>query len=165
MVHTYYKIAQDSQSYPNKPYIGVYRYVNENNTSDIRANIVVMLEDVEYYPTYPSNTRFDIFDNDNLLDYCPEKGKMMIGDLELCDFAKTGDPTSNTGYTITLQRSMKQYFPSYVRDWEGLDPLESLHKTLLLVRLFQLHLNLLIQIDFMYWSQENCRSIIWFCLQ
>ena len=123
---TYYKVAQDGQSYPNKPYIGVYRYVNENNTSDIRANIVVMLEDVEYNPTYGSNTRFDIYDNDNLLDYWPEKGKLMIGDLELCDFAKTGNPTSNTGYTITLDRSMKQYFPSYIRDWEGLDPLESL---------------------------------------
>ena len=123
---TYYKIAEDGQSYPNKPYIGVYKYVNENNTADIRANIVVMLEDVEYTPTYPSNTRFDIFDNDNVLDYWPEKGKVMIGDLELCDFAKTGDPTSNTGYTITLQREMEQYFPSYIRDWEGLDPLESL---------------------------------------
>jgi hypothetical protein len=123
---TYYKIAEDGQSYPNKPYIGVYKYVNENNTADIRANIVIMLEDVEYTPTYPSNTRFDIFDNDNVLDYWPEKGKVMIGDLELCDFAKTGDPTSNTGYTITLQRDMKQYFPSYIRDWEGLDPLESL---------------------------------------
>ena len=123
---TYYKIAEDDQSYPNKPYIGVYSYVNESNTADIRANIVVMLEDVEYQPTYPSNTRFDIFDNDNVLDYWPEKGKVMIGDLELCDFAKTGDPTSNTGYTITLQRDMEQYFPSYIRDWEGLDPLESL---------------------------------------
>ena len=123
---TYFKIAEDGQSYPNKPYIGVYKYVNENNTADIRANIVVMLEDVEYTPTYASNTRFDIFDNDNVLDYWPEKGKVMIGDLELCDFAKTGDPTSNTGYTITLQREMEQYFPSYIRDWEGLDPLESL---------------------------------------
>ena len=123
---TYYKIAEDDQSYPNKPYLGVYKYVNENNTADIRANLVVMLEDVEYQPTYGSNTRFDIFDNDNVLDYWPEKGKVMIGDLELCDFAKTGDPTSNTGYTITLQREMEQYFPSYIRDWEGLDPLESL---------------------------------------
>ena len=123
---TYYKIAEDNQSYPNKPYIGVYKYANENNTADVRANIVIMLEDVEYTPTYPSNTRFDIFDNDNVLDYWPEKGKVMIGDLELCDFAKTGDPTSNTGYTITLQREMEQYFPSYIRDWEGLDPLESL---------------------------------------
>jgi hypothetical protein len=123
---TYYKIAEDDQSYPNKPYMGVYKYANENNTADIRANIVIMLEDVEYTPTYPSNTRFDIFDNDNVLDYWPEKGKIMIGDLELCDFAKTGDPTSNTGYTITLQRDMEQYFPSYIRDWEGLDPLESL---------------------------------------
>ena len=123
---TYYKVAQDGQSYANKPYIGVYRYVNPSNTSDIRANIVVMLEDTEYAPTYSSNTRFDVFDNDNLLDYWPEKGKVMIGDLELCDFAKTGDPTTNTGYTITLQRDMEQYFPSYIRDWEGLDPLESL---------------------------------------
>lgn len=123
---TYYKIAEDDQSYPNKPYVGVYKYANENNTADIRANIVIMLEDVEYTPTYPSNTRFDIFDNDNVLDYWPEKGKILIGDLELCDFAKVGDPTSNTGYTITLQRDMEQYFPSYIRDWEGLDPLESL---------------------------------------
>ena len=123
---TYYKIAEDDQSYPNKPYIGVYKYANENNTADIRANIVVMLEDVEYTPTYASNTRFDIFDSDNVLDYWPEKGKLMIGDLEFCDFAKTGDPTSNTGYTITIQREMEQYFPSYIRDWEGLDPLESL---------------------------------------
>ena len=123
---TYYKIAGDDVSYQNKPYIGVYKYVNDNNTADIRANIVVMLEDVEYQPTYGSNVRFDVFENDNLLDYWPTTGRCMIGNLELCDFTKGGDPTSNTGYTITLTRSMTKYFPSYIRDWEGLDPYDSL---------------------------------------
>jgi len=123
---TYYKVAGDSVSYQNKPYIGVYKYVNENNVSDIRANIVVMLEDLEYTPTYASNTRFDVYENDNLLDYWPTSGRCMIGNLELCDFVKGGDPTTNTGYTITLTRSMTKYFPSYVRDWEGLDPFDSL---------------------------------------
>ena len=123
---TYYKIAGDSVSYQNKPYIGVYKYVNENNISDIRANIVVMLEDLEYSPTYGSNTRFDVYENDNLLDYWPTSGRCMIGNLELCDFTKGGNPTTNTGYTITLTRSMTKYFPSYVRDWEGLDPYDSL---------------------------------------
>ena len=123
---TYYKIAGDSASFQNKPYVGIYKYVNENNISDIRANIVVMLEDFEYTPTYSSNTRFDVYDNDNILDYWPTSGRVMIGDLELCDFTKTGDPTSNTGYTIRIERSMTKYFPSYIRDWEGLDPFDSL---------------------------------------
>ena len=123
---TYYKIAKDNVSYSNKPYIGVYRYVNAINTADIRANIVVMLEDVEYQPTYGSNVRFDIFDNDNLLDYWPTSGRCVIGNLETCDFTKGGDPTSNTGYTITLTRSMTKYYPHYIRDWEGLDPYDSL---------------------------------------
>ena len=64
----YFKIAGDDVSYQNKPYIGVYKYVNENNISDIRANIVVMLEDTEYAPTYGSNNRMDIYETDDLLD-------------------------------------------------------------------------------------------------
>jgi hypothetical protein len=123
---TYYKIAKDSVSFNSKPYIGVYRYVNPLNTADIRANIVVMLEDREYTPTYTSNSRFDIFDNDNLLDYWPTSGRCVIGNLETCDFVKTGNPTSNTGYTLTLTRSMTKYYPHYIRDWEGLDPYDSL---------------------------------------
>jgi hypothetical protein len=123
---TYYKISQDNTSYGNKPYLGVHRYVNPLNTADIRANIVVMLEDVEYRPTYGSNVRFDLFDNDNILDYWPNTGRCVIGNLETCDFVKGGDPTSNTGYTITLSRSMTKYYPHYIRDWEGLDPYDSL---------------------------------------
>ena len=123
---TYYKISKDNTSYDNKPYVGVYRYVNPLNTADIRANIVVMLEDKEYQPTYPSNTRFDVFDNDNLLDYWPTSGRCVIGNLETCDFVKAGNPTSNTGYVLTLTRSMTKYYPQYIRDWEGLDPYDSL---------------------------------------
>jgi hypothetical protein len=124
--NTYYKVSKDNTSYSNKPYLGVYRYVNPINTADIRANIVVMLEDVEYQPTYGSNTRFDIFDNDNILDYWPSSGRCVIGNLETCDFVKSGDPTTNTGYTLILTRSMTKYYPHYIRDWEGLDPYDSL---------------------------------------
>ena len=133
---TYYKIAKDDTSngtvtgqLGNKPYIGIYRYISESNVSDIRANIVIMLEDQEYTPTWSGNTRFDIFDADNLLDYWPTSGRITIGNLETCDFVKGGDPTSNTGYTLTLTRSMTKYWPSYIRDWEGLDPNDALSET------------------------------------
>jgi hypothetical protein len=128
-----YKIAKDDTSngtvtgqLGNKPYIGVYRYINEGNVSDIRANIVVMLEDQEYTPTWTANTRFDIYDADNVLDYWPTTGRITIGNLETCDFEKAGDPTSNTGYQLRITRSMTKYYPHYIRDWEGLDPNDSL---------------------------------------
>lgn len=130
---TYYKIAKDDTTngtvagqFGNKPYIGVYRYINENNISDIRANIVIMLEDQEYTPTWEGNTRFDVVEADNLLDYWPNSGRITIGNLETCDFEKAGDPTSNTGYQLRLTRSMTKYYPHYIRDWEGLDPNDSL---------------------------------------
>ena len=134
--NTYYRIAQDdttngtvSGQFGNKPYLGIYRYISESNISDIRANIVVMLEDQEYTPTWDGNTRFDIVDADNLLDYWPTSGRITIGNVETCDFVKGGDPSSNTGYTLTLTRSMSKYWPSYIRDWEGLDPNDSLSET------------------------------------
>jgi hypothetical protein len=117
----YYKIAVNNPT-TNSPYIGVYKYINETNTSDIRADIVVMLEDSEYSPTYPSNTRFDVFDYDNILDYWPATGRIVIGNRETCDFTKAGNSSDPKGYELRLTRSMTKYWPHYIRDWEGLDP-------------------------------------------
>jgi hypothetical protein len=118
----YYKIAT-SNSTNNSPYIGVYRYINEDNDSDVRADIIVMLEDSEYVITYPSNTRFDVFDYDNVLDYWPTSGRITIGNRETCDFEKAGQSSDPKGYEIRLTRSMTKYWPHYIHDWEGLDPL------------------------------------------
>ena len=117
----YYKIAVNNST-NNSPYIGVYRYINETNTSDVRADIVVMLEDDEYTITYPSNTRFDVFDYDNILDYWPSTGRITIGNRETCDFQKSGNSSDPKGYELRLTRSMTKYWPHYIRDWEGLDP-------------------------------------------
>ena len=117
----YYKIAKSDLT-NNKSYIGVYRYVNTDNTSDIRADIVVELEDGDQVPTYSQNTRFDLFDYDNILDYWPTSGRVVIGKRETCDFEKGGTSGDNKGYEIRLTRSMTKYWPHYIRDWEGLDP-------------------------------------------
>jgi len=117
----YYKIAVNNPT-TNSPYLGVYRYINETNTSDVRADIVVMLEDDEYNITYPVNTRFDVFDYDNILDYWPTKGRVTIGNRETCDFEKAGNSSDPKGYELRLTRSMTKYWPHYIRDWEGLDP-------------------------------------------
>ncbi len=117
----YYKIARSDLA-NNKSYIGVYRYVNSDNITDIRADIVVELEDGDQVPTYPQNTRFDLFDYDNILDYWPTSGRVVIGKRETCDFSKGGSSGDNKGYEIRLSRSMTKYWPHYIRDWEGLDP-------------------------------------------
>ena len=116
----YYKIANDNAS-RNEPYVSVYRYVNENNLQDIRTAIVVKLEDDSYAPTYPSTTRFDMFERESILDYWPTSGRIMIGDIELADFTK-GTYSDFTGWPLTLNRSNTKYWPSYIRDFEGLDP-------------------------------------------
>ena len=117
----YYKIAK-SDTASNKSYIGVYRYVNPSNTSDIRADIVIELDDISFNPTYASNTRFDLFDNDNLLNYWPTSGRLVIGNRETCDYEKGGSASDPKGFEIRLTRSMTKYWPHYIRDWEGLDP-------------------------------------------
>ena len=118
---TYYRIA-NSDDTNNTPYLGVYKYINPANTADQRADIVIMLEDPAYAPSYNANQRFDLFDYDNLLDYWPASGRMVIGRRETVDFVKAGDPTSNRGYELRVSRSMTKYWPHYIRDWEGLDP-------------------------------------------
>jgi len=128
---TYYRIA-NTDTTNSKPYLGIYKYINTSNLSDQRADIVVMLEDPEYDPTYPANTRVDLFDYDNILDYWPSSGRMVIGNRETCDFQKVGDPTTNTGYELRLTRSMTKYWPHYIRDWEGLDPNDSTDATVTL---------------------------------
>ena len=129
--NTYYRIA-NSDTTNSKPYLGIYKYINTSNLSDQRADIVVMLEDPEYAPAYAANTRVDLFDYDNILDYWPTSGRMVIGNRETCDFIKSGDPTSNTGYELRLTRSMTKYWPHYIRDWEGLDPNDSTDATVTL---------------------------------
>ena len=114
-----YKIAKNST---NKSYIGVYKYANPNNLSDIRVSIVVRLDDPIQTPTYGANTRFDIFNVDNIFDYWPKSGKLLISNNELCDFTITGNNYDQNGYSLNLTRSMTKYFPSYIRDWQGLDP-------------------------------------------
>ncbi len=120
-----YKIALNNASYANKPYIAVYRYINELNPDDIRANIVVMLEEPSYAPTWSSNARFDIVETDNILDYWPSTGKITlsstsVGTSEICRFSKSF--SDSTGYTLTLTRSMTEYFPTAIQDWVGIDP-------------------------------------------
>jgi hypothetical protein len=127
----YYRIAKSDET-NFRPYLGIYKYVNTNNLADQRSNIVVMLEDPEYAPTYESNARFDVFDYDNLLNYWPSSGRLVIGNRETCDFEKVGDPTTNTGYQLNITRSMTKYWPHYIRDWEGLDPNDSTDATVTL---------------------------------
>ena len=124
----YYKIAKSDDS-NNSSYIGAYRYVNNSNISDIRADIIVELDDVSFNPTYNSNTRFDLFDNDNLLNYWPADGRLVIGNRETCDYVKTGNAADPKGFEIRLTRSMTKYWPHYIRDWEGLDPNNSTDST------------------------------------
>jgi hypothetical protein len=126
--NNYYRIGNTDLT-NKKPYIGVYKYVNPINLSDQRADIVVMLEDPEYAPTYAANTRFDLFKYDNILNYWPDSGRLVIGNRETCEFTKVGDPTTNTGYQLQLTRSMTKYWPHYIRDWEGLDPNDSTDAT------------------------------------
>jgi hypothetical protein len=124
----YYKIAKNDAA-NNFSYIGAYRYVNPKNENDIRADIVVELEDISFAPTYNSNQRFDLFDNDNKLNYWPTTGRLVIGNRETCDFVKAGNQSDAKGFELRLTRSMTKYWPHYIRDWEGLDPNNSLDST------------------------------------
>jgi len=130
-----YNIALDNQSMDNKPYIGVYRYVNPLNTEDIRASIVVMLEDINYAPTMTSNQRIDVYEYDNILKYWPTSGKLTIANsdtrransYEICKFVKSF--SDSTGYALTLTRSMTDYFPTTMLDWVGIDPYDTSNDT------------------------------------
>jgi hypothetical protein len=114
----YYKIANDAT---NEPYICVYSYVNEVNLADVRYSIVVRLEDNTYAPTYPATQRMDVFELETILDYWPTSGRVQLGDVEIADFTK-GTYADATGYPLTITRSNTKYWPSYIRDFEGLDP-------------------------------------------
>ena len=123
----YYKIAQ---SEVGKPYLGIYRYVSPDNEDDIRTSLVIRLEESTYNISYNQNypaaydsemvSRFDIFEDDNILRYWPEKGRLNIGELELAEFTKayTG-PT--LGYQLTINRSNTSYWPSVMHDWDGIE--------------------------------------------
>ena len=118
----YYKIAY---SQPGRPYLGIYRYVNPSNSEDIRTSLVVRLEEKTYNINYTRKrndeviTRFDLFEDDNVLRYWPNSGRLEIGELELCDFTKTF-VSNNIGYRIALTRSNTKFWPSYMHDWDGL---------------------------------------------
>ena len=123
----FFKIAQ---SEVGKPYLGIYRYVNPDNEDDVRTSLVIRLEESTYNISYNRNlpavyesdmvSRFDIFEDDNILRYWPEKGKLNIGELELAEFTKvyTG-PT--LGYQLTIDRSNTSYWPSVMHDWDGIE--------------------------------------------
>jgi len=124
----YYKVAY---SEPGRPYLGIHRYVNPNNEEDVRTSLVVRLEEKTYNINYTRTrngetiTRFDLFEDDNVLRYWPNSGRLEIGELELCDFTKQY-VDQNNGYRITLTRSNSKFWPSYMHDWDGLQIAESL---------------------------------------
>ena len=124
----YYKVAYST---PGRPYLGIYRYVNPNNVDDVRTSLVVRLEEKTYNINYTRTrnsetiTRFDLFEDDNILRYWPSSGRLEIGELELCDFTKTY-VNKNVGYRISLTRSNEKFWPSYIHDWDGLQIAESL---------------------------------------
>ena len=127
----YYKIAY---SQPGRPYLGIYRYVNPSNSEDVRTSLVVRLEEKTYNINYTRKrndeiiTRFDLFEDDNVLRYWPDAGRLEIGELELCDFTKTF-VSNNIGYRITLDRSNSKFWPSYIHDWDGLKIAEGITPT------------------------------------
>jgi len=128
----YYKIAK---SQPNKPYLSVYQYVNPANIEDIRTSLVVRLEEESYNITYSRTlgaaynneliTRFELYEDDNVLRYWPDAGRLEIGELELADFTKQYID-GFTGYRLTLDRSNTKYWPSYIHDWDGIDIVETI---------------------------------------
>jgi len=128
----YYKIAK---SETNKPYLGIYQYINPSNIEDIRTSLVVRLEESTYNITYDQTlgaaydneliTRFELFEDDNILRYWPDNGRLEIGELELADFTKQFI-NSFTGYRLTIDRSNSKYWPSFIHDWDGIDIVESI---------------------------------------
>jgi hypothetical protein len=124
-----YKIAKSTLG---KPYLGIYQYANPANLEDIRTSLVVRLEEESYNITYNRTlangelvSRFDLFEDDNILRYWPSAGRCEIGELELCDFTKVF-VNNLIGYRLTLTRSNTKYWPSYIHDWDGLDITENL---------------------------------------
>ncbi len=128
----YYKIAK---SQPNKPYLAVYQYINPANIEDIRTSLVVRLEEESYNITYNRTlgaaynneliTRFELYEDDNILRYWPDSGRLEIGELELADFTKKY-VDALTGYRLTIDRSNTKYWPSYIHDWDGIDIVETI---------------------------------------
>ncbi len=128
----YYKIAK---SETNKPYLGIYQYVNPTNIEDVRTSLVVRLEESSYNITYDQTlgaaydneliTRFELYEDDNILRYWPDSGRLEIGELELADFTKQYI-NSLVGYRLTIDRSNSKYWPSYIHDWDGIDIVESI---------------------------------------
>ncbi len=124
----YYKVAYST---PGRPYLGIYRYANPSNDEDIRTSLVVRLEEKTYNINYTRSrngetiTRFDLYEDDNILRYWPNSGKLEIGELETCDFTKEYINT-NVGYRISLTRSNTKFWPSYIHDWDGLQIAEAL---------------------------------------
>jgi hypothetical protein len=124
-----YKIAKSTLG---KPYLGIYQYANPANPEDIRTSLVVRLEEESYNITYNRTlangelvSRFDLFEDDNILRYWPSAGRCEIGELELCDFNKIF-VNNLIGYRLTITRSNTKYWPSYIHDWDGLDITENL---------------------------------------
>jgi len=119
----YYKVAY---SLPGRPYLGIHQYANPVNAEDIRTSLVVRLEETSYEINYTKKrgdeviTRFDLYEDDNVLRYWPTSGRAEIGELELCSFTKTY-VDDNQGYKITLNRSNTDFWPSYIHDWDGLE--------------------------------------------
>tara|TARA_Y100000389_G_scaffold190786_1_gene216021 strand:+ start:8638 stop:22557 length:13920 start_codon:yes stop_codon:yes gene_type:complete len=124
----YYKVAYST---PGRPYLGIFRYANPSNDEDIRTSLVVRLEEQTYNINYTRKrsdetiTRFDLYEDDNILRYWPSEGRLEIGELETCDFTKQYI-NKNVGYRITLTRSNTKFWPSYIHDWDGLQIAESL---------------------------------------
>ena len=124
----YYKVAY---SEPGRPYLGIHRYVVNPDSDDIRTSLVIRLEEKTYNINYNRTrnnetiTRFDLFEDDNVLRYWPNAGRLEIGELELCDFTKQY-VNKNVGYRITLTRSNSKFWPSFMHDWDGLQIAESL---------------------------------------
>ena len=125
----YYKIAANE---PGRPYLGIYQYSNPQSGEvvDIRTSLVIRLEEKTYDISYTRTrndeviTRFDLYEDDNLLKYWPNTGRLEIGELELCDFTKEY-VNKNIGYRITLKRSNTNFWPSYIHDWDGLQITET----------------------------------------
>ena len=115
--NTYYKVAKDST---HNPYVGIYRYINSETPNDIRAAIVIRLNNSNYAPRYRNGNgqhRFDVYELTSLMDKWPSSGKMVINDVEVADFA-----INSSTKALTITRSNTKYWPSYMHDWPGIDP-------------------------------------------
>jgi hypothetical protein len=114
---TYYKVAKDESK---SPYIGVYRYINAETPNDIRAAIVIRLNNQNYSPKYRNGFgqhRFDVYELTSLLDKWPTTGKLLINEIEVADFT-----VNQSTRSLSIERSNTKYWPSYMHDFAGIDP-------------------------------------------